>query len=295
MLSRFRSLSSDVSGKGLKAETNMFDNNRQLTFFDRMIIELYTKPSNSIYRIMKNMNTGKLADKLVLWIKEKVSDAGLNGAVFGMSGGVDSSVIAVLCYKAFQDNALGLVMPCHSIGQDEQHAMAVADKFTIKTSKITLDNTYDNLVQNLSGGISTPLTRLTLANIKARLRMITLYSYANQLGYMVIGSGNRSELATGYFTKYGDSGVDILPLGNLVKAQVRDLASYLGVPVEIITKPPSAGLWQGQTDEAEMGLTYNEIDNYLTTGKAADTIKRRMDSMLAASNHKRVTPPIPDF
>jgi NAD+ synthase len=241
------------------------------------------------------MDTEKLADKLVVWLQDKVSAAGLNGAVFGMSGGIDSSVIAVLSHKAFKENALGLVMPCHSIGQDERDALAVADKFTIKTQKIVLDNTYDSLVQNLSSGISAPLTRLTLANMKARLRMITLYFYANQLGYMVIGSGNKSELVTGYFTKYGDSGVDVLPLGNLVKAQVRNLAAFLGVPEHIITKPPSAGLWQGQTDEAELGLTYKEIDDYLTAGKATDAVRRRIESMLAASNHKRLTPPIPDF
>ncbi|MDD4874424.1 MAG: NAD(+) synthase [Dehalococcoidales bacterium] len=241
------------------------------------------------------MDTEKLDDKLVSWIKDKVTAAGLNGAVFGMSGGVDSSVIAVLCYKAFKDNALGLVMPCHSIGQDEQHAISVANKFTIQTKTIVLDNTYDILVQTLSSSMDNPLNRLTLANIKARLRMITLYFYANQLGYMVIGSGNKSELATGYFTKYGDSGVDILPLGNLVKAQVRDLAIVLGISGEIIAKPPSAGLWQGQTDEGEMGLTYNELDDYLTIGKATDTIKHKIESMLSSSSHKRLTPPIPDF
>jgi NAD+ synthase len=136
---------------------------------------------------------------------------------------------------------------------------------------------------------------LAQANIKARLRMITLYSYANQLGYMVVGSGNRSELVTGYFTKYGDGGVDILPLGNLVKAQVRELAAYLGVPECIITKPPSAGLWQGQTDESEMGLTYREIDEYLLNDKASDVVRRKLESMFAASEHKRKTPPLPDF
>lgn len=241
------------------------------------------------------MDTEKLDDKLVSWIKDKVTAAGLNGAVFGMSGGVDSSVIAVLCYKAFKDNALGLVMPCHSIGQDEQHAISVANKFTIQTKTIVLDNTYDILVQTLSSSMDNPLNRLTLANIKARLRMITLYFYANQLGYMVIGSGNKSELATGYFTKYGDSGVDILPLGNLVKAQVRELAAYLGVPECIITKPPSAGLWQGQTDESEMGLTYREIDEYLLDDKATDVVRRKLEHMFAASEHKRNSPPLPDF
>ena len=241
------------------------------------------------------MDNKQLADKLVNWIKEKVSSAGLKGVVFGMSGGIDSSVIAALSKRAFPESSLGLVMPCHSIGQDEQDAMAVAGKFTIKTQKMALDSVYDSLVQMLSGGMDEPLSKLAQANIKARLRMITLYSYANQLGYMVVGSGNRSELVTGYFTKYGDSGVDILPLGNLVKAQVRELAAYLGVPECIITKPPSAGLWQGQTDEGEMGLTYREIDEYLLNDKASDVVRRKLESMFAASEHKRKTPPLPDF
>ncbi len=241
------------------------------------------------------MDNKQLADKLVFWIKEKVAAAGLKGTVFGMSGGIDSSVIAILSKRAFQDSSLGLVMPCHSIGQDEQDAMSVAKEFAIETKKIALDSVYDSLVQILSNGMDAPLSKLTQANIKARLRMITLYSYANQFGYLVVGSGNRSELVTGYFTKYGDSGVDILPLGNLVKAQVRDLAAYLGIPEEIIVKPPSAGLWHGQTDETEMGLTYKEIDEYLLNDNATDGIRRKLESMFATSEHKRKAPPLPDF
>lgn len=241
------------------------------------------------------MDSRQVADKLTNWIKEKVKAAGLNGVVFGMSGGIDSSVIAVLSKQAFPDSSLGLVMPCHSIGQDEQDAMDLAEKFAIKTHKVALDSVYDSLVQIVSAGMDAPLSNLAQANIKARLRMATLYAYANQLGYLVVGSGNRSELATGYFTKYGDSGVDILPLGNLVKAQVRELASYLEVPEGIITKPPSAGLWHGQTDEKEMGLTYREIDNYLLKDKATDVVRGKIEAKFAQSEHKRNTPPIPDF
>lgn len=241
------------------------------------------------------MENKELADKLVFWIKERVLSAGLKGAVFGMSGGIDSSLIAVLSKKAFDKTSLGLIMPCCSIEQDERHAMAVADKFTIETRKIALDSLYDSVTQVLSGVMETPFSKLTQANIKARLRMITLYAHANQLGYMVIGSGNKSELVTGYFTKYGDAGVDILPLGNLVKAQVRELAVYLGIPEEIIAKPPSAGLWHGQTDESEMGLTYQEIDEYILNNKATDFVRRKIETMFVASEHKRKAPPTPDF
>jgi NAD+ synthase len=176
------------------------------------------------------MDTQQTADKLTSWIKEKVTDAGLRGVVFGMSGGIDSSVVAALSKRAFPDTALGLVMPCHSIEQDALDAMAMSDKFAIETTKVALDSIYDSLVQILSAGLEAPLSKLTQSNIKSRLRMITLYSFANQLGYIVVGTSNKSELSTGYFTKYGDSGIDILPLGNLVKTQVRELAEYLGVP-----------------------------------------------------------------
>ena len=123
--------------------------------------------------------------------------------------------------------------------------------------------------------------------------MLTLYYLANRLGYLVVGTGNRSERCVGYFTKYGDGGVDILPLGNLVKNQVRELAKHLGVPDEVIEKPPSGGLWEGQTDEGEMGITYEELDRYLTGGEATEEVRRKVDAMISHSAHKRATPAIP--
>ena len=133
------------------------------------------------------------------------------------------------------------------------------------------------------------------ANLKPRIRMATLYYFANQLHYLVVGSGNKCELAVGYFAKYGDGGVDILPLGNLVKSQVRELAHYLGIPEEVVDKPPSAGLWEGQTDEQEMGLTYEELDRYFTTGEATEEVRKRIEEKIALNAHKRVMPPIPPF
>jgi NAD+ synthase len=140
-----------------------------------------------------------------------------------------------------------------------------------------------------------PRARVPLANVKPRLRMATLYFIANTLNYLVAGTGNRSELSIGYFTKYGDGGVDMLPIGRLVKSEVRALASELGVPEPIIEKPPSAGLWAGQTDEGEMGFTYEDLERYLNEGSAgvaapiADTITR----LARASEHKRSLPPMP--
>jgi len=125
--------------------------------------------------------------------------------------------------------------------------------------------------------------------------MVTLYYISNQLKYMVAGSGNRSEITVGYFTKHGDSGVDIMPLGNLVKGEVRELARYLEIPREIIDKPPSAGLWEGQTDEAEMGFSYEDLDRYILTGDAPQELKRKIEAMKAAAAHKSAMPPIAEF
>jgi NAD+ synthase len=242
------------------------------------------------------MDAEKLTDKLVSWIKEQVLAARCQGVVLGMSGGLDSSVLAAVCQRAFPQRAMGLIMPCHSQPEDEEHARVVAGKFSISTTVVVLDNVYDTLLQVLPDDQGEPkVTRLAQANLKARLRMLTLYYFANRLNYLVAGSSNRSELRVGYFTKHGDSGVDILPLGNLVKSEVRELARFLGIPQAIIDKPPSAGLWAGQTDESEMGLSYDELDRYLTTGEAPAELKKRIDSMMAASEHKCQPPPLPIF
>ena len=242
------------------------------------------------------MDAERLTEKLVLWIREQVLAARCQGVVLGMSGGLDSSVLAVICQRAFAQNTLGLIMPCHSQPEDEEHARAVAGKFSIPTTVVVLDNVFDTLLQVLPDDQSDPkVARLAEANLKARLRMLTLYYFANRLNYLVAGSGNRSELCVGYFTKHGDSGVDILPLGNLVKSEVRELARFLGIPQAIIDKPPSAGLWAGQTDESEMGFSYDELDRYLTTGEAPAELKKRIDSMIAASEHKCQPPPLPIF
>jgi len=235
-----------------------------------------------------------LARQLVSWIREQVNAAKAGGTVVGMSGGLDSSVVAVLCQRAFPDGVLGVIMPCYTPPRDVEDALVVARSFAIPTRTLVLDEVFDALVRKLRAEGQDPTTqRLAEANLKARLRMATLYYFANRLGYLVAGTGNRSELAVGYFTKYGDGGVDILPLGSLLKTQVRALATYLGIPQSIIDKPPSAGLWAGQTDEGEMGVTYAELDTYLTTGEASPQVKARIESMILASAHKRSTPPIP--
>jgi len=239
------------------------------------------------------MDTQQLAEKLVSWIREQVSAAGGKGIVVGISGGLDSSVLVVLCHRAFPQNTLGVLMPCHSCQEDEEHARAVADKFAIPTQMVVLDSVLDTLRNVLPAGGNDPdAQRLAEANLKARLRMLTLYYFANRLNYIVAGASNRSELAIGYFTKYGDGGVDIMPLGSLVKGQVRKLASFLGIPQKIIDKPPSAGLWSGQTDEGELGFSYEELDRYLVSGEASSQLREKIESMMSAARHKSLLPPI---
>ena len=242
------------------------------------------------------MDIGQRAENLVSWIKEKIVAAGCRGVVVGMSGGIDSSVLAVLCQRAFPEKILGVIMPCQSQPEDKEHAGAVASKFSIPIVEVVLDEIFNAMLQALpSYEVENDVRHLAQANLKARLRMLTLYYTANQRKYMVAGASNRSELAVGYFTKYGDGGVDIMPLGNLVKGEVRELASYLGIPQAIIDKPPSAGLWEGQTDEGELGFSYDELDRFLLTGEASGEVKKKIESRMAGSEHKRSLPPIADL
>ncbi len=236
----------------------------------------------------------ELAERLSSWIREQAIMANRRGLVFGLSGGLDSSVVAALCKMAFPQNTLGVLMPCHSSQTDLDHAQKIARKFDLPTELLVLDEVFDTLLKALPDKWLKPETRrLAEANLKSRLRMLTLYYLANRLNYLVVGTGNKSELAVGYFTKHGDSGVDIMPLGNLVKGQVRNIAHHLGVLEEIIEKTPSGGLWDGQTDEQELGVTYEEIDRYLTTRKASGKTLQRIRTLGRASAHKRRLPPIP--
>ncbi len=236
----------------------------------------------------------KLADWISNWIRQKVQEAETEGVVVGLSGGVDSSVVACLAKMAMKDKVLGLIMPCHSDPLDEHYADLMAKKLSMRKERIVLDSVYDRLLEILpSAG------RLTLANLKPRLRMTTLYYFANNLNYLVAGTGNKSEILIGYFTKYGDGGCDILPLGDLLKTQVRELAVSLGIPDEIIKRTPSAGLWKEQTDEGEIGLSYSDLDRIILaieSGKTDTFAPRMVDrvkELKKRSEHKRS--PVPVF
>lgn len=244
------------------------------------------------------------------WLRERVGEAGARGLVVGLSGGIDSAVVARLCQMASPDGVVGVIMPCRSDARDEADARLVADHFGIPVVRIDLAPAYDRLVSDLQAGLGqlpealqpAPGTqaadikaRVPLANVKPRLRMTTLYFVANSLNYLVAGTGNRSELTIGYFTKYGDGGVDVLPIAPLLKSDVRTMAKELGVPDAIIEKAPSAGLWLGQTDEEEMGFTYADLENYLEKGPqtVAPALAMRIERLVRASDHKRALAPAP--
>lgn len=236
----------------------------------------------------------KKADKIINWIRLQVKKAGVKGIVLGLSGGVDSSLVAALSLKAIgKRRVLGLILPIHSRMKDLKDARLVAQRIKIKTKTVELTRVYDNFIKILPKA-----NRIAYANLKPRLRMTVLYYFANKLNYLVCGTGNRSELMVGYFTKHGDGATDILPIGNLFKREVFKLASKLGIPNEIIRKVPTAGLWQGQTDEGEIGLTYEELDNILANlegKKKYKTSKNKVNKvkkMIKASGHKRRGPQI---
>lgn len=243
----------------------------------------------------QRFSPAKTADHLIAWLRERAGETGALGAVVGISGGVDSAAVAALCLRAFPDATLGVIMPCHSDPRDLADAKQVCAALGLPSTVVVLDAVYDAMVAALRGSDQFAEHQIAVANLRPRLRMATLYFFANRLNRLVVGTGNRSEAYVGYFTKYGDGGADVLPLGGLVKSQVKALATYLGVPAAVVERTPSAGLWPGQTDEGEMGLTYAVLDAYLLTGEAPAEARARIERMHAASEHKRRFPPIPDL
>ena len=235
-----------------------------------------------------------LADQIADWIVAHVRSAGLSGAVVGLSGGIDSAVVSGLCVRALGvEHVLGVFMPCHSAPRDAEDAALAARTWGITPELYDLSAIHDAYRQLLPPG-----SELANANLKPRLRMITLYHRANTLGRLVVGTGNKSELMIGYYTKFGDGGVDLLPIAGLYKHQVRELAREIGVPDAIIDKPPSAGLWEGQTDEAEMGLSYEQLDAALEAIERGATqgieprVLERVQHLMMVSEHKRRLAPI---
>jgi len=218
------------------------------------------------------------AEHIITWLKNTLQDSKRRGFIIGMSGGVDSALAGVLASRASYVKAF--IMPCYSDTDDISRARNLCKKFNIEYRTIYLDNIYDELI-NLYGDADI----LTRSNLKARLRMLTLYYHANKEGLLVVGTGNKTEITLGYFTKYGDGGADILPIADLYKGEVWEMARYMEIPEEIINMPPSAGLWPGQTDEGELGFKYSFLDNYLRNRKVIEK-NDQIEKMIENAKHK---------
>ncbi len=230
-------------------------------------------------------------DSRVAFIKKIVQEAGVKGIVFGNSGGKDSALVGILC-KAACENTLGVIMPCGSkrnYNLDKNDAMLVANAFNIDSKTVDLADVQAKLIEELA---CADLNATAKNNIAPRLRMTTLYTVAAQNNMLVAGTGNRSEAYMGYFTKWGDGAYDFNPISDLTVTEIFEFLRYLNAPKEIIEKAPSAALFEGQTDEQEMGVTYAEIDEFLYTGKATEKSLAIINSYHSKSEHKRNSAPV---
>lgn len=234
------------------------------------------------------MDYEKIVMARVKWIKDLLAESGAKGVVLGMSGGKDSVLVGILCRMA-TPNVTGIIMPCQSkrnYGEDRDHGLLVCEQYDIKVLEADLTPAKEAMEKILEP-LDESQTPMAYANINPRLRMITLYNYAQRKGYLVAGTGNRSEITMGYFTKWGDGACDFNPIGDLTATEVLELLYYLDCPRCIVEKAPSAGLFEGQTDEQDMGITYKELDTYLLTGDATKEVREKVDSAEKRAEHKR--------
>ena len=241
--------------------------------------------------IITEENAKEYIERIGMFIKSRVEGANRTGVVLGMSGGIDCSVVARLCQEAGVNVTL-LLMPDGTDmerSKSMQDAMELIEKFGFTYSILDIAESckaIENLFEEMAS--------LSKINIRPRVRMTLLYTTAQNAGAFVIGTGNLDERLVGYFTKWGDGASDLNPLGMLTKGEVRILAKHLGVPDCIVNKAPSAGLYEGQTDEKELGFTYRQIDGYILTGTSGDLeVDKKLEKRIRMSEHKLV--PIPIF
>lgn len=229
----------------------------------------------------------KETEARVAYIRELIKESHADGIVFGNSGGKDCALVGILCKKAC-DNTVCIQMPCSSkqnFGSDLDDALAVAKKFNIAHRTFDLTPTREAILAMMDGEVT--LNNNALVNLPPRLRMATLYTVAAAENRLVAGTGNRSERYMGYFTKHGDGACDFNPISDLTVTEVYEFLRFLGAPDEVIKKAPSAGLYEGQTDEKDMGITYANIDKYLLTGEATEEDLAIMHRYHSRSEHKR--------
>ena len=226
-------------------------------------------------------------EKRVNFIKSILSESGVKGIVYGNSGGKDSALVGILC-KAACDNTVGIILPCTSkrnYDEDTADAKEVAARYNIEIRTVDLTPVKEAELKALDG-VAT-LNAAALSNIAPRLRMLTLYAVAAAENRLVAGTGNKSEAYVGYFTKWGDGAHDFNPIADLTVTEIYEFLRYFDTPKCVIEKAPSAALFDGQTDETEMGVTYTELDTYLSGGDIPAKQKQTIERMHRISQHKR--------
>ena len=242
-----------------------------------------------------HMNSEHSKKSIISFLQKYCED---KPAVLGLSGGLDSSVVAYLAAEALGSNKIHtIISPSETnTDQDLEYAKNICENLDIQYSIFNIDTIIESF-QKSTDNLYT--SKQSLGNLKARIRMSLLYGKANELDGLVLGTGNRTELSIGYFTKHGDGGADLLPIGDLYKTEERELAKYIGVPQEIIDRPPTAGLWDGQTDEDEIGMTYETLDKILTSleqNKSLDKFEtndvEKVRKLMNKATHKNKIPPI---
>ena len=223
-----------------------------------------------------------------------LKSAHANGYVLGLSGGVDSSMVACLTKVAVgKDNLMGIMIPIHSLPEDLADALELVKACDIRYEVIDASDIFDQYVESFKK-VGVELNRSEASNLKARIRMSILYAYGQNHNYLVIGTDNKDERYTGYFTKYGDGAADIYPVAKLVKGEVVEAAKILGVPTRLAERTPSAGLFPGQTDESEMGIKYADLDAYLLGKEIPEEVVAKIERLHRITEHKRIPVPEPE-
>lgn len=251
------------------------------------------------------MQTEKVADHIIDWLKDYAAQAGMNGFVVGVSGGIDSAVTSTLCAKTGM-RILCLEMPIHQdknqVSRARKHIEALEHNFAnVSSLEVNLTPVYDNFVAAMPEEPESGNLELSLANSRARLRMTTLYYFAGLHGYLVAGTGNKVEdFGVGFFTKYGDGGVDLSPIADLVKSEVYELGEHLNIIDEIMDAAPTDGLFgDSRSDEDQLGATYNElewamnaVDSEISTGDFSDREREVFEiyQRLNSANRHKVSP-----
>lgn len=252
-------------------------------------------------------------DNRVKWLQDKVKAANAKGLAIAISGGIDSAVVAALAKKAFPKEVLGVFLDIDSSTSSRRNYLRIINYLDIPEFSIDMKKSYDYLIEDLfviedkysslknyeeyeKTGVSkkddsmlkNPNIDQIKGNIKARLRMTAIYAYAQQKNYLVLETSNLSEMLIGYYTKWGDGAGDLAPVTDLHKSEIYLLAKELGIPSRIIDTPPSADLWEGQTDENEMGFTYDDLENYYNGKNIDSKIKDKIEKLIKRNAHKKI-------